>query len=249
MVVRVEKIGDATLYLGDCREILPGLERPAAVITDPPYGQKLSVNVSKRTGRTGGRGGLITRHDKGWTAMIGDDAPFDPSVFIGFADVVCLWGAHKFYARLPNYGAFLVWDKVPNGKVKTQGCGEVAWCSTLRNVRIKRLLWDGVCLATECREEIYWNRKNGKGGCERVHPTQKPVALMRWCIEKARVPPGGLILDPYMGSGSTGVAAMQLGHPFIGIEMDPGYFDTACRRIEAAARQGVLQPTAQPVKP
>ncbi len=70
------------------------------------------------------------------------------------------------------------------------------------------------------------------------HPTQKPVALMRWCIEQAKVPPGGVILDPYMGSGSTGVAAVQMRHPFIGIEIEPRYFDIACRRIEEAQRQG-----------
>jgi len=79
----------------------------------------------------------------------------------------------------------------------------------------------------------FTNRERGK-----EHPTQKPVPLMRWCIHQARVPPGGVILDPYMGSGSTGVAAVQMRHPFIGIEIEPRYFDIACRRIEEAQRQG-----------
>ena len=65
-----------------------------------------------------------------------------------------------------------------------------------------------------------------------------PVSLMRWCIQKAKVPPGGVILDPYMGSGTTGVAAVQMRHPFVGIEIEPRYFDVACRRIEEAQRQG-----------
>ena len=79
-----------------------------------------------------------------------------------------------------------------------------------------------------------------------AHPTQKPVALMRWCIERAKVSPGGIILDPYMGSGSTGVASVQMRHPFVGIEIDPGYFDTACRRIEAATKQTDLFRDATP---
>jgi len=98
-------------------------------------------------------------------------------------------------------------------------------------MRIYRLLWDGVCVGSHARQEV-------TAGQSREHPTQKPVALMRWCIERAKVPPGGVILDPYMGSGSTGVAAMQMRHPFIGIEIEPRYFDVACRRIEEAQRQG-----------
>jgi len=80
----------------------------------------------------------------------------------------------------------------------------------------------------------------GLTGCHEAtgHPTQKPVALMRWCIEQAKVPPGGVILDPYLGSGSTGVAAVQMRHPFIGIEIEERYFDIACWRIEEAQRQG-----------
>lgn len=68
-------------------------------------------------------------------------------------------------------------------------------------------------------------------GRPRVHPMQKPVALMSWCIQEARVPAGGTIIDPYMGSGSTGIAALERGHPFVGVEIDRRYFDVACRRI------------------
>jgi len=71
---------------------------------------------------------------------------------------------------------------------------------------------------------------------ERVgHPTQKPIALMRWCIEQAGNPQ--TVLDPFMGSGTTGVAAIQMGRKFIGIEREPKYFDIACKRIEAASKQ------------
>lgn len=75
---------------------------------------------------------------------------------------------------------------------------------------------------------------NMDGG--KVHPTQKPVALMKWCIEQAGVPQRGTILDAFMGSGTTGVAAVQMGRKFIGIEREPKYFDIACRRIEDAQR-------------
>jgi site-specific DNA-methyltransferase (adenine-specific) len=237
--MRKEVIGLATLYLGDCREIAPGLERPAAVISDPPYGQKLKVNIVSSAPGSTLSSRSFRKNSKNYPDVFGDDMTFDPASWIAVSDITLLWGAHKFWARLPDRGGWLVWDKVPNGKLKTQGDGECAWCSSVSNLRIKRLLWDGLAMSAECREEIYEGRDVwGSGGCERVHPTQKPVALMRWCIEQAKVPPGGVILDPYMGSGSTGVAAMQMRHPFIGIEIEPRYFDIACRRIEEAQRQG-----------
>lgn len=123
-----------------------------------------------------------------------------------------------------------MWDKVPTGKIRDQGDGEAAWINAGVPMRIFRLLWDGVCVGSAARHEV-------TSGTPRVHPTQKPVALMEWCIDQAKVPDGSLILDPYMGCGSTGVAAKHRGHPFIGIEIEPRYFDVACRRIEAAQRQ------------
>jgi site-specific DNA-methyltransferase (adenine-specific)/modification methylase len=211
------------------------------VITDPPYGQNLKVNVVSNAPRSTLSSGTFNGRNKMYPDVFGDDAPFDPSFWCALGDVVLLWGAHKFWARLPDTGGWLVWDKVPNGKIKHQADGECAWCSSISNLRIKRLLWDGLAMSSECKEEVYEGRdKWGSGGCVRSHPTQKPVALMRWCIEQAKVPPGGTILDPYMGSGSTGVAAVQMRHPFIGIEIEPRYFDIACRRIEQAQRQGDL---------
>jgi site-specific DNA-methyltransferase (adenine-specific) len=223
--MRVEKIGLATLYLGDCREIAPGLERPAAVISDPPYGQAYKPGKSTGTLYSAPRA-----NRKIWQVIAGDAELFDPSPWIGCADIVLFWGAHKFADRLLP-GQWLIWDKVPTGKVRDQGDGEAAWVNRDAAMRIYRLLWDGVCVGSQARQEV-------TAGQSRVHPTQKPVALMRWCIEQAKVPPGGVILDPYMGSGSTGVAAMQMRHPFIGIEIEPRYFDIACRRIEEAQRQG-----------
>jgi DNA modification methylase len=133
------------------------------------------------------------------------------------ADAVVLWGGNYFADCLPPSQRWLVWDKEQR---IMQSDGELAWTSLSGALRI--FDQNRVALMQDGAE----------------HPTQKPVALMRWCIEQAKVPPGGVILDPYMGSGSTGVAAMQMRHPFIGIEIEPRYFDIACRRIEEAQRQG-----------
>ncbi|HVB68000.1 MAG TPA: DNA methyltransferase [Acetobacteraceae bacterium] len=226
--MQVETIGAATLYLGDCREIAPTLPRPAALISDPPYGQELKTNIM---GRGGDRRGSIFRGERQpnrWPSKItGDDEPFDPLPWLSVAEIVLFWGAHKFAERLPP-GQWLVWDKLhPAGLC--QGDGEAAWLNVPRPMRIYRLLWNGLCVGTAAKAEC-------TNGQKRVHPTQKPIALMTWCIEQARVPAGGTILDPYMGAGSTGIAAVRAGHPFTGIEIEQRCFDTACRRIEAECR-------------
>jgi site-specific DNA-methyltransferase (adenine-specific) len=224
--MKIETIGLATLYLGDCREIAPTLPRPAALISDPPYGQNYRWH--------GGGGGIANRAGsrafKRWKVSVSGDAePFDPSRWLHAADIVLLWGAHRFASRLPD-GAWLVWDKVPTGKRRSQSDGEAAWINRAPGpLRIFRHLWDGVCVA---------DRADLKDG--RVHPMQKPVAVMAWCLTEAKVPEGGLILDPYMGSGSTGVAAVQARLPFVGIETEETYFETACRRIAEAQRQSDL---------
>jgi site-specific DNA-methyltransferase (adenine-specific) len=224
--MRVEKIGLATLYLGDCREIAPGLDRPAAAIADPPYGIAHQHSGGGNGAHSGRKHGLHARNAN--CPIAGDAEPFDPALWLDLADDVVLWGGNHFAARLPH-GRWLAWDKLggrePFGD--TFSDVEFAWHNRRAADRIFRFLWKGIC--QEPTERYV-----------REHPTQKPVPLMRWCIEKAKVPPGGTILDPYMGSGSTGVAAMQMRHPFIGIEIEPRYFDIACRRIEQAQRQGDL---------
>ena len=103
-------------------------------------------------------------------------------------------------------------------------------------MRIFRLLWDGLCVGVGARHEC-------TAGQQRYHPAQKPEILMRWCIEQAGTPAS--VLDPYMGSGSTGVAAEQMGLMFIGIEAERRYFDIACERISRAQAQGTLIPLEQ----
>jgi site-specific DNA-methyltransferase (adenine-specific)/modification methylase len=210
MSVRVERIRDATLYLGDCREMLAGVTADA-LVTDPPYG------IALVKGR-GGRG----KHDRRNIApVIGDDADFDPAPFLGFRDVL-LWGASHFAQRLPH-GRWLVWDKL-DGLQSFDSFSdiEIAWHNRRGAERLFRHLWKGICQSSE-------------KGAKREHPTQKPVVLMQWCIQQCDNPAS--IFDPFMGSGTTGVAAIRMGRKFIGAEIDQTYFDIACRRIEQATRQ------------
>lgn len=264
MSARCEIIGDATLYLGDCREVAPSLQKPAALIGDPPYGQKHKTNIysyggekTYRCGQIGGGESVIAANRRARTGCFtgniasrvwpdsihGDSEPFDPLPWVGFSDIVLLWGAHRFADRLPP-GQWLVWDKVPTGKVRYQGDGEAAWLNCNGPMRIYRLLWDGVCVGSAARDEC-------TSGQPREHPMQKPVALMEWCILTARVPAGGTIFDPWMGSGSTGIAAARLGYPFVGCEIDPTFFATSCRRIESEVRAPRLpfpERTPEPVQ-
>ncbi len=211
-------IGRATLYCGDCLGVLPVLGEVDAVISDPPYGMAWNTDSGRFSGGKGGNRG----RGKEWAAVAGDDRPFDPSP-LAFPRVV-LFGANHFARRLPA-GSTLIWLKrYPQAFGSFLSDGEIAWMK-------------GGC-GVYCHLDA---SMNGAGAnFPKFHPTQKPVGLMAWCIERAKVPAGGVVLDPFMGSGSTGVAAVQAGHRFIGIETDPGYFEIACRRIDEAQAQGRL---------
>lgn len=219
---RVETIGDCTLYLGDCRDILPTLGPVDAVVTDPPYG--IGKDGQKRT--TGGNGGRKAYAFMGWDSERPDAALLDQIARI--APVCVMWGGNYFADLLPPTGKWLVWDK---GQRINQSDGELAWTSAAGALRIFTLN----------RAEL------AVDGAE--HPTQKPVRLMEWTL--AQVGAAGTVLDPFMGSGSTGVASVRRGCSFIGIEREPSYFDIACRRIDAAYRQPRLfaEPVAKPVQP
>lgn len=229
--MRTETIGAATLHLGDAREVVPALPPIAAVITDPPYGQQLKPNIRGRRGIVRTKPGTSEK-DPYPSQIHGDDAPFDPRWLLEISGIVLLWGAHRYADRLPA-GQWLVWDKVPSGKIRVQGCGEAAWLNRRGAMRLHRRLWDGLSVASGYETQV---ERRGAAAARRVHPTQKPVDLMRWCIGLAGVPEGALIADPYMGGGSTGIAALLSGRPFVGVEIEPVYFDAACRRIERAVR-------------
>jgi site-specific DNA-methyltransferase (adenine-specific) len=219
-------IGNATLYLGDCLEILPTLPKVDAVITDPPYGMALDTDYSGFNGWSG------KGHE--YARVVGDDRSFDPSPWLAAAPVCVFWGAQYFAQRLPERGGWLVFNKRGEGKPSEICFGdcELAWANVKQSVRMYSQTWHGV------------SRWSTEG---RHHPTQKSIGLMAWCIEQAGKP--NTILDPYMGSGTTGVAAAQMGRAFIGCEIDKQYFDIACRRIEQAMAQGKLfgdEPVRQP---
>lgn len=201
-------IGNATLYLGDCRDILPTLPKVDAVITDPPYG--INKDGQKRT--TGGNGGRKAYEFLGWDAERPAAEIFD--LILRAAPKHVIWGGNYFADLLPATGKWLVWDK---GQRINQSDGELAWTHDSGALRI--------CMMN--RVELMAD------GAE--HPTQKPVRLMEWSIGQIKAT--GTVLDPFMGSGSTGVACMRTVQPFIGIEREPKYFDIACRRIEDAQRQ------------
>ena len=197
--MRKEIIGNAVLYLGDCRDILPTLPKVDACITDPPYGIGIASNPVRQA------------HEKlDWDSSAPDGDVI--RMCVDAAAVAVLWGGNYF--DLEPQQCFFVWDKVQPQDFSLAMC-ELAWTNKKGPAKLYR-------------QSVLSYRKE--------HPTQKPVELMKWCIEQAGVPQRGTILDAFMGSGTTGVAAVQMGRRFIGIEREPKYFDIACRRIEDAQR-------------
>jgi DNA modification methylase len=209
-----EVIGNAEMWLGDCREIVGGLTDIGAVVTDPPYGMAWNTKTDRFSG---GSQASVSRRGNGrsdWSGVTGDEEPFDPEPWLSFRQVI-LWGANHFGQRLP-VGTTLVWLKRFDGGFESfLSDAEVAWMK-------------GGC-------GVYCQRDTSLMGetLERAHPTQKPVGIMRWCVEKTT----GTVLDPFAGSGTTGVACARLGRRFVGIEIEERYFSIACRRIEQAQRQ------------
>lgn len=222
-------IGNATLYLADCLEILPTLEKVSAVIADPPYG----INLAKLSGTSRNRWNDGTAYG---FEIVGDDAPFDPVPWLSF-DKVVLFGGNHFGSRLPDASCWLVWDKRDGGTSDSCADCEMAWTNLKGPARLYSHKWRGMVRAGE---------ENVSSGGLRVHPAQKPVALMAWVIEQCRLSGEALILDPYMGSGTCGVAAVRGGYRYIGVEIEKRYFEIACKRIEHEQAQGKLFEHKQP---
>jgi site-specific DNA-methyltransferase (adenine-specific) len=235
-LVRKEVIGDATLYLGDCLEILPTLGKVDVVITDPPYSAVTHEGARGKGATTGGSHVLI------------DFASFSPQQWCSVVDK-CLVLANRWVVAFADYRLALyantlplvrmgVWtknDPAPQFSGDRPGTGWEAICIFHKN-GMKR--WNGGGRPAVWRTNI---EKRGE------HPTQKPIELMSALVSDFS-DKGETILDPFMGSGTTGVACAQLGRKFIGIEIEERYFDIACRRIEDAYRQAPLfpEPVAKP---
>jgi site-specific DNA-methyltransferase (adenine-specific) len=219
-------IGNAELWHGDCRDLLPLLQADA-LISDPPYGMDWDTNLQRFTGgRAGHRSGSAGKGRDYGRAIEGDAIPFDPAPLLAYPTVV-LWGQNHFAQRLP-VGTTLVWIKRL----------DPAFGSFLSDAE---LAWMKGGHGIYCRRDLTLNGETNA----RAHPTQKPVGLMAWCMDRAKVAPGAVVLDPYMGSGTTGVACAITGRRFIGIEIDRAYFDAACERISRAQAQGQLLPPEQ----
>jgi site-specific DNA-methyltransferase (adenine-specific)/modification methylase len=223
---RVEVIGDCTLYLGDCRKIIGELTFDA-ICADPPYGIGY---------RHSGGGGRLAKSTVTLKPIIGDDRPFDPVALLDLRVPLILWGGNHFANNLPASQSWLIWDKRCADYSNDQADCEMAWTNLDFPARMFRHVWNGMLRGSESKTP-------------RVHPTQKPVALMEWCL--GFLPNAQTILDPFMGSGTTLVACQRMGRNGTGIELDPDYFDIACRRVDEATRQPdllIAPPKPQPVQ-
>ena len=205
-VKRARVIGGQVLLQGDCLEVMPGLGNVDAVVTDPPYGIGAKM--------VGGTWAVTSGFNKmqQWDAV----APVEKvAAAVGKSHQAIVWGGQFF--SLPVSRCWLVWNKI--GSAPKMSDAEIAWTSMDAPTRL-----------------ISMHSGNGACGKEkRQHPTQKPVALMKWCL--GFLLDAETILDPFMGSGTTIIACQKLGRMGIGIEIDPDYFDIACKRVEEAARQ------------
>lgn len=214
----VHVIKDCSLYCGDMLELLPRIAREVridAIVTDPPYGIGADVIQKKRARK---KYGLSWAPCKDYGTSNWDHSPCSPemiSLMQEISDYQIIFGGNYF--RLPPSSCWLVWDKM-NGSNNYADC-ELAWTNLKKAVRRLQLRWHGMI-----RDENE----------ERVHPTQKPVGVMKWCL--SHLPKEcEVICDPFLGSGSTGVACVRARKKFIGIDQDPKYVEMAAERIRKIA--------------
>ncbi len=206
------KSNGVTIYHGDCHAILPTLPKVDLVLTDPPYGVNHNPDNSRFSGGTAGN---IAKRGNGQgnnRFVVNDNQSFDPSFLTTFGEHQIIWGWNNFPNKLPA-GACLVWIKrFDEAYGSFLSDAELAWMSKGHGVY--------------CRRDL----SNNAIANERVHPTQKPVSLCQWCF--SFFPNAELILDPFMGSGTTLRAAKDLGRKAIGIEIEEKYCEIAARRME-----------------
>ena len=224
--MREEIIGDCRLILGDSEAVLHGLSDFDAVVTDPPYG------IGEAAGKNKSRTNMAVAKD------YGNDEWDNQAISSDLLHMVMAAGRWNIifggnYYPMPATSCWLVWDKL-NGDNDFADC-ELAWTNLPKAVRRIRYMWNGML------------RANGEERGD--HPTQKPLGVMAWCLQQ--LPPDTrTVIDPFMGSGTTGVACVAAGMAFTGIERESRYFDAACRRVEAAYKQPRLfaEPVAKPIQ-
>lgn len=212
MIRKEERIGGQRLILGDCLEVMPLLGKFDLVLTDPPFGVG---NFVQTTGRVRGRGKNI-----GKKVIWNESAP-PPTFFDSLKEMSkhrIIWGAN-FFNCFEDRGGAIIWDKaqpMPNFSK-----ADIASCTHFQKTEIVRIPWT--------------NFEVGRLA-ETDHPCERPVALYEWCIRY--IPkPIKTIFEPFMGSAACIVASMRLGCEATGIELDPDYFDAACKRVDEATRQ------------
>ena len=207
---------DGCIVCGDCLEVMAGMADGCvdAVVTDPPYG------IGEAAGKNKSRGLLAVSKDFGVETW--DDQPVDPDLLAlvrGAGRTQIIFGGN--YYDLPPTSCWLIWDK-ENGATDFADC-EMAWTNMPKATRLFRWRWQGMLQGDMGKKEF------------RYHPTQKPMPVMRWCIEQSHTT--GMILDPFMGSGTTLRAAKDLNRKAIGIELEEKYCEIAANRMSQLAMQ------------
>lgn len=220
------------LWHGDCRELLPLIPDKSVdlVLTDPPYG--IGMERDYKRSRAASFQARSDRHawrNSSFADISGDGEPFNPSHLLSLGKMAILWGANHYASRLTDSSGWLVWDK-KCGRTPSNSFSdaELAWTAGLQSsVRVFRHLWSGY-------------QRDSQIGNRVLHPTEKPVSLMVWCIEF--IARAKTVLDPYCGSGTTLVAARNLGRIGLGIEIEEKYCELTARRLE----QDPLLPLEKP---
>lgn len=203
-------MSDVTLYFGDCLQYIEKIPKNVIVIADPPYGINVDTDYSRYpSGKT-------------YEKILGDDKPFDFKPWIDFPPKEQFWFGAENYENFPvPANSWLVWDKYPTDKSdgRLSGQFEMIWSKK----KHKRVL-----LRIKAINTSWITVKESVG-----HPAQKPIELIKKIIEKY-TKPNDTVFDPYMGTGTSGVASVQTGRNFIGIEKELKYFEIAKKRIEEA---------------
>lgn len=211
-------IGNAELWHGDCREVLSRISADA-VVTDPPYGiqRTESPRMLEKYGR------------QAWDDVI----DFDVRDLLKVGKWHLIWGGQYFADKLPVHEGWLTWCKRPidmdfSNDNRSYATTELAW-RNWGKAKFMAQVWDGGMRAGAAENRDF------------CHPSQKPVELMTWCLRQLPKQ-AQTVADPFMGSGTTGVACAGLGLRFVGVELHREYFDIACERISRAQAQGTLLP-------
>lgn len=212
-----------TIYHGDCREIMLEMSsKSTALVSDVPYG--INAQFDRKGKRTSNLGSTADV-SRNWGTIKGDDKPFNPSFLLDYP-IVALFGANHYADKLPpnpwpESWKWLLWDKRGGSAKDNNSDGELIWTNRKGAMRIHYQKWRGI--VREGEENICNSAK--------FHPAQKPISLMRWVLGELKIPADFIVLDPFMGSGTTLRAAKDLGLRAVGIEIEEKYCEIAAERL------------------